>query len=91
MNEERYHKLTKNLPHYLPLIGVFLASILALYIFSYDQMFQLAISASLAVSYVVWGVIHHYIHKDLCIEIIFEYLGVAFLGFVVMLSLILRS
>jgi len=84
-------KLAKYLPHYLPLIGIFVAGIIAFSAFSYERAFQMAIAIALAVSYVAWGIVHHIIHKDLYLIVVVEYIVVASLGLVVILSLIFRE
>jgi positive regulator of sigma E activity len=83
-------QITKMLPHYLPLLGIFVAAALAFSIFSYDKVFEVAIAVSVAVAYVAWGVVHHMIHKDLYPEVVIEYLVIASLGLVVLFSLIFR-
>jgi len=83
-------KFFQHLPHYLPLIGIFVASILGFWIFSYSQQFQTGVAIAVAISYVVWGLVHHMIHKDLYLEIILEYIFMAGFGLVILLSLIYR-
>ncbi|GEM_PF-431912 len=80
-----------HLPHYLPLIGIFTAGILAFWIFSYDKQFQAGVAISLAISHVIWGIVHHHIHQDLSLEIVLEYVAVALFGLAVVLSVIFRS
>lgn len=46
---------------------------------------------AVAVAYVTWGIIHHFIHRDLYLAVVIEYLAVASLGLVIIFSLILRS
>ena len=82
--------MAKNLPHYLPLLGIFAFGILAFILFSYDASFQMAVVVAIAVSYVIWGIIHHHLHRDLHASVIVEYLIVAALGVVLISSLILR-
>jgi len=77
--------------HYLPLIGIFTAGILAFIFFAYDRQFQIGIALSLAVAHVAWGIVHHIVHKNLSLIIILEYIAIAVLGLSVMLSLILRA
>jgi hypothetical protein len=81
----------RHLPHYLPLLGLLLAGFLGLVLFSYDQSFQIIVAIAVAVFYVVWGVIHHLIHKDLYLAVVIEYLVVASLGLVIVFSLIFRT
>lgn len=81
----------KHITHYLPLLGIFFAGVLAFKIFYYDQQFLVGVAVSLAASYVVWGVVHHHIHDDLSLEVLVEYVSVALLGLVAVLSVIYRS
>lgn len=81
----------KHLSHYISLIGILVAGLLGFYFFSYDRFFQIGIAAALASAYVSWGIIHHTIHGDICLSIVLEYITVAILGFVMVLSLIYRS
>lgn len=84
------HKLAKHIQHYTPLIGVLVAGLIGFYIFSYDKAFQAVIAVSLATSYVSWGIIHHYIHKDLNVQIVLEYSTIAFLGVIMVFSVLFR-
>lgn len=82
---------TKHLSHYMALFGILLAGFAGLILFSYDKNFQVAIALALSLSYIAWGVTHHYLHKDLHIEVFIEYLVVAVLGFVIIFSLLFRT
>ena len=81
------HKFINHLPHYLPLIGILLFGIIGYRYFSYDQGFQNVVSLSIALSYVVWGIVHHKLHKDLYLEVIFEYIFISILGLIALLLL----
>lgn len=79
----------KNLiTHYLPLIAILLAAFAGVYLFRYDRALRVSLAIASGFSYFVWGLIHHYIHKDLNIEIIFEYLFICIFGVVAIISLI---
>lgn len=80
----------KHIPHYISLIGIFLAGFIGFYFFSYDSFFQIGIVAAVSSAYVSWGIIHHTIHKDISVPVVIEYITVAVLGSVAVLSLILR-
>lgn len=84
-------KFSKDLPHYLPLLGIFTAAALAFWFFSYDKQFQIGVAISVAIAHVTWGIVHHYIHHDLSLIVVFEYIAVSTMGLVVLLSLILRG
>jgi hypothetical protein len=79
----------KHMPHYISLMFIFIAGIIGFYVFSYDTNFQIGVSFALASAYVSWGIIHHTIHKDICLSIILEYVAVAILGVVMLTSLII--
>lgn len=83
--------ISKHLSHYMALFGILLAGFAGLILFSYDKNFQIAVALALSLSYVAWGVTHHYLHKDLHIETFIEYLVIAALGFVIIFSLLLRT
>lgn len=83
--------IAKHLPHYFVLFGLLLAGILAFVLFSYDRIFQMVVAVAVAASYVIWGLVHHYIHRDLYFSVVLEYLAVAVLGLVMVFSLILRT
>lgn len=83
--------VSHHLQHYLPLIGIFCVSIVGFIAFSYDKTFQEALVLAVAVSYVTWGIIHHHLHGDLHLSVIVEYIAVAVLGAVLLLSLIFRA
>lgn len=80
-----------HLPHYLSLFGILLAGFAGLILFSYDKNFQLSVALATAGAYVAWGIVHHFIHKDLYLETVIEYMAIAVLGFVIIFSLIIRS
>jgi hypothetical protein len=68
-----------------------IASFIGFFGFSYDKNFQLAIITAACLSYFVWGIVHHFIHRNLNLQIMFEYMVVSSLGFVIGISVIYRS
>ncbi|MEK7526328.1 MAG: hypothetical protein AAB546_02520 [Patescibacteria group bacterium] len=80
--------LSRHVAHYTPLFGIFVCGILGFWLYSYDRKFQMAVAVAVAVSYVVWGAVHHYLHKDLYWEVLFEYVMFAAVGLVVLASAI---
>jgi len=83
--------IVKNINHYLPLFGIFAATLIGIVVFSSDRGFQEVIVIAVSASYVAWGVVHHLAHKDLTAAIILEYFAVAFFGVVIVFSLLLRA
>ena len=84
-------KLTHNLRHYIPLLGMLAAGFFGFWLFRYDHLFQIALIIASGVGYVTWGIVHHYIHKDLTFGIVAEYAAIGFLGIVIVFSIILRA
>jgi len=82
--------IAKDFTHYLVLFGVFFVGLLGFVLFSYDRNFQTVIAIFVAISYVIWGIVHHAIHKDLYLSVVIEYLTIASLGLVIVFSLVLR-
>ena len=80
----------KHFSHYLSLIGVFIAAIIGIMIFGYDRQLQMAVVVATAAAYVAWGAVHHWLHRNLYLSVIVEYLVVAILGVVLIFSLIFR-
>ena len=80
--------ISKHFPHYVGLIGIIALAIFGFIFFSYDKSFQYALALAVVVSYIVWGIVHHWIHKDLSVAVVIEYLAIGALGLVVMLGLI---
>ncbi|MBI4057780.1 hypothetical protein HY405_00440 [Candidatus Microgenomates bacterium] len=81
--------MAHHLPHYTVLVGLIVATAAGFILFPYDRMFQIALVVALAVSYVTWGIVHHWIHDDLYFEVVLEYLSIAILGSAIVISVIL--
>lgn len=81
--------ISGHIQHYLPLLGILLAGGWGMYIFSYDRIFQLIITIAVGLSYVTWGIVHHHIHKDLCLSIVVEYILMASVGIAVVFSFLI--
>lgn len=79
---------TKHIQHYAGLFGIFIFAILGFAVFSYDQAFQYALAFAVVVAYIVWGIVHHWLHKDLTASVVIEYVAIGILGLVVILGLI---
>ena len=81
-------KFAKHLPHYIPLLGLFGFVVLTFVLFSYDILLLGIVVVSASIFYVLWGIIHHYIHKDLYVSVVVEYILVASLGLIIIFSLL---
>lgn len=59
--------------------SIFIISIIALRVFASDRNARMYVIVFMSFSYVLWGIIHHAIQKDLNIKIALEYIGFALL------------
>lgn len=82
---------TKHFSHYISLGGIMAATVIGFCLFSYDKNFQLALISAASLSYLVWGIVHHTIHKDLSLQVLIEYAVFASIGFVIGVSIIFWS
>jgi predicted PurR-regulated permease PerM len=83
-------KYTHHLPHYISLFGILAAGAIAFALFNYDRTLQVSVAIAVAFAYIAWGLVHHYLHRDLYVEVMIEYIVVAALGLVILFSLIFR-
>ena len=84
-------ELKRFLMHYGSLLTVVSMGFVGVIFFSYNKWIQAGILVAVATSYVVWGVTHHHIHKNLYLSVILEYVLIATVGLVIVLSLIFRA
>lgn len=75
--------------HFMTLFGILCAFLVGFVIFSWDKAFQLSLVIAAMASYVSWGIVHHFLHDDLYIKVVVEYLGIAVLGSILAISLLL--
>ncbi|MBU3957183.1 hypothetical protein KKI19_02855 [Patescibacteria group bacterium] len=83
--------MTKDLKHYLALIAFLSIGLAFFLVFNYNRQIQTGISLVMAAGYVVWGIVHHTIKKELHPKIILEYVLVAIVASVVVIFLLMRT
>lgn len=81
------HIISK-IPYYLPLVSMCVIGVFGFFVFSYDYLFQMAVVVALATAYVAWGIVYHYIHRDLSSSVILEYIMIATIGAVAILTVL---
>lgn len=74
----------------MPLAFLFVVAAIAFWQLSHNSLYQIIIAVGVAVAYVFWGVVHHYLAKDLDVSIVIEYVVIGTLGLVVLFSLLLN-
>lgn len=75
-------------PFYTPLLGIYALTVLVFVSFPMDRPFQRAAIIAAALAHVTWGIIYHYIHKDLSAVLVLEYVAIAALGVASILSIL---
>lgn len=81
----------KDLKHYLALMAILSVGFGLYWMFNFNRTAQIGITLALGASYVLWGMFHHALKKELHLRIIIEYLMVAILASTVVIFLLLRS
>lgn len=81
----------KYLKHYLALMAILSVGFGLFWIFNYNRTTQIWITLGLGVAYVIWGIIHHTLRRELYWRIIGEYVVVAALVSLVIIFLLIRA
>lgn len=76
--------------HYFVLLCLQLIGLWGLFWFNYRPLTELVILIYMAISYVGWGIFHHYEHHDLHVKIVLEYLLIALMALLFFSVLLLR-
>lgn len=83
--------LAHNPLHYFSLICILAVGLWGVSWFSYNKTLQLGLVVSLGITYIVWGIIHHALHKDLHLKIIIEYVLISILSILIIGSLVFQA
>lgn len=84
MSEEIDHRWLR----YLTLAAILVLGLLFFFLSSHDPGLQLKMIFITLVAYVLWGIGHHYLDKDLTTLIVLEYLLVAAVAFMAIFGLL---
>ncbi|HSA84343.1 MAG TPA: hypothetical protein VLF20_05685 [Patescibacteria group bacterium] len=80
--------MRKHIWYYLVFITVELSCLFAVMSVSSDLILKRAIVCFMAVFYIVWAILHHWLHHSLSKKIVIEYVLIGLLGVVVVLFFI---
>lgn len=80
--------LRKHIAYYFFLLLILLLGLILSFYFSFDRQLQMLAIIMTAISYVVWGVSHHFVHHDLTPKIMIEYVLIGSLGMSIVLFII---
>lgn len=81
----------KDFKHYLSLLAILSIGFGLFWIFNFNRHIQIMITIGLGITYIIWGVLHHAIKKEIYWRIIWEYIVVSTLACLFVIFLLLRS
>ena len=77
-----------HLLHYIILLTVLSLGVLSFVSAEGDKTMQLVVIGITAATYVIWGILHHLIMKDLHMKVVVEYLLIGLIAFILVLTII---
>lgn len=83
--------MKKHLTHYLGLLSIFAFGLFFFIYFGYNRIIQAWCVIGMSLAYFLWGMVHHYLEKNLYFKVVIEYFLVALLGAILVIFLILRT
>ncbi|MBL7159644.1 hypothetical protein ISS85_04155, partial [Candidatus Microgenomates bacterium] len=84
-------KMKFYLSRYLTLLSIFVIGFSFFVYFDYNRSIQVWCVIAMSLAYFLWGMIHHYLEKNLYLKVVIEYFLIALLGAVLIISLIYRA
>lgn len=81
----------EDLKHYLSLMTILSIGFGLFWLFNYNRQAQVGVTLAISAAYVLWGIVHHSIKKDLHWRVILEYLVVAAIASTLVIYLLLRA
>ncbi|MFZ5366002.1 MAG: hypothetical protein ACOZBZ_01795 [Patescibacteria group bacterium] len=83
--------MRENIIHYLVLLVILDLAIAAFFLFSFNRGYQAAVVVAMGVLYIIWGTVHHLLSEDFHLKVVLEYVLIALLANLVILSLLFRA
>lgn len=80
-----------HLSHSLSLLVILNIGVGAFFYFRFNPAYQAGVIVATSIAYVLWGVVHHLLCEDLHLKVVLEYILIALLANLVVLSLIFRA
>jgi len=77
-----------HLSHYFALVVILNMGIAGFLLFSPNRFYQACVVTLTSLTYVAWGIIHHWICEDLHLKVVLEYVMVTFLADLMLFSLL---
>lgn len=83
-----YKKINEHVAYYISLIAIFALGAFLIYSVTPNKQLQMLIFVIMAIFYVIWGVLHHFINHELSTKIVVEYILIGTLGIGIMFFLL---
>ncbi|MBI2029717.1 hypothetical protein HYT02_04830 [Candidatus Gottesmanbacteria bacterium] len=77
MDSRKLFDFSHHIFHYLVLTIILVGGLTAFFSFRNYPVIQFLIGIGISLTYVLWGIIHHYIDRDLSIKIVIEFAVIA--------------
>lgn len=89
--KELIKEIRKHSNHYLVLLVILDIGAGMFYFLRFSPSYQVLVLLATSLSYLLWGIIHHWLAEDLHFKVVLEYLLVALLANLLILSLLFRA
>ena len=81
-------KINEHIAYYISLIAIFALGIFLMSSAVPNKQLQMLIFVIMAIFYIIWGVLHHFINHELSSKIVVEYILIGTLGVAIMFFLL---
>jgi hypothetical protein len=82
------HNFRRHIGHTLILVMVLIFGFTLFFAFSHEPEIRILLLFLVSASYALWGLVHHYVRRDLTWPLAIEYISVSFLAGVGVLSIL---
>lgn len=89
--ESCFKDIKHHTSHYFALLVILNLGIGMFYLLRFSKIYQILILVLTGMVYVAWGVVHHWLEEDLHLKVAMEYLLIALLANLLIISLLLRG
>ncbi len=83
------YDITHHIFHYIILVTILLGGFGAFFSFRNYPVIQLLIGITTALSYALWGIMHHFVDRDLSIKIVIEYLAISAFAIIILWNVLI--
>lgn len=83
------YDITHHIFHYFILLTIIIGGLGAFFSFRAYPVIQLLVGITTAIFYVIWGIVHHFVDRDLSVKIVIEYLIVAIFAIVILWNVLI--